>query len=169
MFVGHLGVGLGLKKAAPEVNLGLLVFAAFLLDVLLGLFVLLGLEQIHVPANYAQLHYLRFTFPSSHGLLASLLWAAVAFIISTALWPHNAVNRTRAGLVVGAAVWSHWTGDAIEHVPVPLMGANSPTVGLSLWNHLGIAIGLELLLTVGVSSAISRRSRTPAARPAMGC
>ena len=77
MFVGHLGVGLGLKKVEPEVNLGLLFFATLLLDFLLGIFVLMGIEQVHVPADYASLHYLMFTFPYSHGLLASLIWAAL--------------------------------------------------------------------------------------------
>ena len=37
MFLGHIGVGLGLKRAAPSVNAGLLVAAALLLDVLLGM------------------------------------------------------------------------------------------------------------------------------------
>lgn len=73
MFVGHLGVALGLKRAEPRLNLGLLCFATLLLDFLLGLFVLLGIEQVHVPATYAALHYLTFTFPFSHGLLAHLL------------------------------------------------------------------------------------------------
>ncbi len=150
MFVGHLGVGLGLKKVEPEVNLGLLFFATLLLDFLLGIFVLMGIEQVHVPADYASLHYLMFTFPYSHGLLASLIWAALAFALTRWLWPKGKANGMRAGIVVGAAVFSHWICDLIEHVPeLPLLGENSPKLGLSLWNHLGVALGLEILLTVG--------------------
>ncbi len=149
MFVGHVGVGLALKKAEPRLNLGVLLFATLLLDFLLGIFVLLGVEQVHTPANYADLHYLMFTFPYSHGLLASLLWSALAFALTKALWPKSAAQSTVAGLVVGAAVFSHWICDAIEHVPeMPLVGENSAKVGLSLWNHLGIAVALETVLAL---------------------
>ena len=55
MFVGHLGVGLTLKKIEPKINLGILFFASLFIDFLLGLFVLAGLEQVIVPNAYSQL------------------------------------------------------------------------------------------------------------------
>lgn len=79
VFIGHLGAGLALKKVAPELNPGLLLFAALFLDVLPGLFVLAGIEQIIVPVNYVQLHYLNFIFPWSHSLLATFIWSLLAF------------------------------------------------------------------------------------------
>jgi hypothetical protein len=51
MFVGHPGAGLVAKRLAPRMNLGWLFLAAMLLDVLLWSFVLLGLEEVHVPAG----------------------------------------------------------------------------------------------------------------------
>ena len=108
MFVGHLGVGLALKRAEPEVNLGLLFFAAMLLDVLLWVFVLLGIEQVHVPPNYEDLHYLLFTFPYSHGLAASLLWTALAFFLSKFILFHGKEWSTRGALIATAAVFSHF-------------------------------------------------------------
>lgn len=43
--------------------MGLLIFGAFLADFLLGVFALFGLEQAHVPSDFASRHYLTFTFP----------------------------------------------------------------------------------------------------------
>ena len=51
---------------------GWLIFAAFLPDFLLGLFASAGWEDYQVPPDYASKHYLLFTFPFSHGLLADL-------------------------------------------------------------------------------------------------
>jgi len=45
MFVGHIGVGLALKKAEPKLNLGALIFASLFLDVLLGVFILIETES----------------------------------------------------------------------------------------------------------------------------
>lgn len=42
MFIGHFGVGLGAKKAAPRVSLGTLFLAAQFLDLLWPTFLLLG-------------------------------------------------------------------------------------------------------------------------------
>lgn len=69
MGIGHVAVGLGLKTADRRLNAGLLVFAAFLADFLLGWFVLAGWESYQYPADYDSVHYLLFTFPWSHGLV----------------------------------------------------------------------------------------------------
>ena len=74
MFVGHLGVGLALKKIEPKINLGILFFASLFIDILLGLFILADLEQVMVPNAYSQLHYLHFSFPYSHSLFAVVIW-----------------------------------------------------------------------------------------------
>ena len=51
MFVGHLGVGLALSSRSRRFRLGTLLGAALLLDVLLGIFVLAGMEQVIVPGG----------------------------------------------------------------------------------------------------------------------
>jgi len=51
MGIGHLAVGLGLKKADSATNVGWLGFAAFLPDFLLGWFVLAGWESYLVPGR----------------------------------------------------------------------------------------------------------------------
>jgi hypothetical protein len=149
MFAGHLAAGLALKKAEPRANLGLLFFATLFSDFLLGLFVLFDIEQVHVPANFADIHYLTFTFPYSHGLLASLVWSLLAFLVVQQLWRTNGEQKWRVSLVIALAVFSHFLLDWIVHVPeLPLLGESSPKLGLGLWNHLSLALTLETCLVI---------------------
>lgn len=143
MGIGHVAVGLGLKSAAPRVNAGLLIFAAFLADFLLGCFAIAGWERYDVPADYASGHYLLFTFPWSHGLLPLVAIAALAGL---------AMKELHAGAAVAAAVLSHYFLDGIVHVRgLPLAGPDSWKLGLGLWRNLPAALSLELLMAaVGI-------------------
>lgn len=148
MFVGHLGVGLALKKAAPEHNLGVLLFASLFLDVLLGVFVLAGFEQVLVPDNYSQLHYLHFSFPYSHSLLAVTVWSLIAFAVAYLGWRRDA-TKLKASVAISAAVFLHWICDWLEHpAQLPVAGNSSKMLGLGLWNNLEMALALEVLLVV---------------------
>ena len=150
MFAGHLAAGLVLKKMERRINLGWLFFASLFHDFLLGIFVLLGLEQIHIPADFAQTHYLTFTFPYSHGLAASVVWSALAFGITYAALPRwTSRERKQAGWVIALTMFSHFVLDWFVHIPeMPLLGDNSPKIGLSLWNNLPLALGLEVGLVL---------------------
>jgi hypothetical protein len=139
MFVGHLGAGLAAKRAAPELSLGVLFLAAMLLDLCLWVFVLLGVEQVHIPESFAAQRYLTFTFPYSHGLIASLLWSSAAFAVTRAV-----ARSTRAALLVGAVVFSHFVLDVLVHVTgLPLVGSGSYRLGLGLWRHMGVGLVVE--------------------------
>ncbi len=150
MFAGHLAAGLVLKKMERRINLGWLFFATLFHDFLLGILVLLGLEQIHIPANFAQTHYLAFTFPYSHGLMASIIWSLLGFAITYIVLPRwTSKERRQAGLVIALAVFSHFVLDWFVHIPeMPLIGENSLKVGLSLWNNPPLALGLEVGLVL---------------------
>jgi hypothetical protein len=145
MFLGHIGVGLGLKRAAPSVNAGLLVAAALLPDLVLGLFVLAGVEAVQLPPDFAQRHYLTFDFPYSHGGVATGVWSLLAGAVAWGLL------RARIGLggaaVVALAVASHFLCDVVEHVRgLPLAGPGSPLLGLGLWRTMPLALALEVAL-----------------------
>ena len=146
MGIGHAAVALGAARAAPRVNVGLLIFAAFLADFLLGVFAFFGLERAHVPPDFASRHYLTFTFPYSHGLLPLLFWG---ILLGTLLcWTYRQ-DRTRAFLVIAALVLSHFVLDGLVHVPeLPLAGPNSFKIGLSLWNHLPLELSLETAMAI---------------------
>jgi hypothetical protein len=146
MGIGHAAVALGASRVAPRVNVGILVFAAFLADFLLGIFAAFGLEQAHVPPDYATRHYLTFTFPYSHGLVALFLWSVIFGAIFC--WVDRQ-DRVRAFWVLAALVSSHFILDGLVHVPeLPLLGQNSPKVGLALWNHMPLELTLETLMAL---------------------
>ncbi len=48
MFVGHFGVGLGLKAAVPAISLGTLFLAAQFIDLLWPSLLIMGLEHVEI-------------------------------------------------------------------------------------------------------------------------
>lgn len=148
MFVGHIGMGLALKRAEPRMNLGALIICSLFLDFLLGVFVLLGVEKVIVPENFARLHYLLFQFPYSHSLVGALFWSAGAACIGF-LFLRGKDWRKRGAVVLGLAVFIHFAGDIIEHPPqLHVAGSHSTRLGLGLWDHLGWALALEVFLVM---------------------
>ncbi len=150
MFAGHLATGLAVKETERRLNLGWLFFAGLYLDFLFGILVLLGVEQVHVPANYAQTHYMTFTFPYSHSLTAAVIWSLLGFGLTYLLLRHwKNTERLWAGIAIGVTIFSHWILDWIVHIPeLPLLGNGSPLFGLGLWNNLPVALALETALVV---------------------
>lgn len=166
MGIGHFAVGLSLKQADRSLNAGVLVFAAFLSDFLLGIFVPLGLEDYQVPADFATRHILSFTFPYSHGLAACVFWAGCAGLLVLWLRRADLAGRAIAGLVVAAAVFSHFFLDALVHPPqLPILGEGSRHVGLGLWNHLPFELSLEAVMILAAVVLYYRNTR---ARSALG-
>ena len=149
MFIGHLGVGLVLKSVEPRINVGLFLFASLFLDVLLGIFILLGIEQIIIPENYSNLHYLHFIFPYSHSLIAALFWSVTYCGLIYVIPNKDLSSKFKASVIMGLAVILHWVCDWIEHPPqLPILGNDSSMLGLGLWNNLEIALAAEILLVI---------------------
>jgi hypothetical protein len=160
MFVGHIGVGLGLKRIDRTVNVGWLIGGAFLLDILLWVFVFLNLEGVRVPDDYNTRHYLYFDFPYSHSLVASILYSGITFIVARIASKNNVT-----AMVLAIAVFSHFLLDVLVHpAQIPLFGEGSLKIGMGLWNSLYLELFIEiLLLSFGLwlyakSSPISKRS-----------
>lgn len=150
MGIGHLGVGLALKKVDTSINLGLLFFVALFFDFLLGIFVLMGIERASIPDNYEELHYLYYTFPYSHGLAATLIWSIIIFLLVKFLWLKGNANSTLVAAIFFVAAFSHFVLDWLVHIPeIPIFGQNSAKLGLGLWDYLGLALVIEGLLVVG--------------------
>jgi hypothetical protein len=167
MFLGHYGAALALKRAEPKLSLGTLFLAAQLADVLWGGFLLLGWEHARiVPDN--RLLPIEFTdYPISHGLLALLIWSLVAAALYYS-WPTRDTTRHwQAAAVVGVAVLSHFPLDVLVHVrDLPLLGTESPKVGLGLWNHPTAALLAELVsLLAGLGVYFGLRSNRHPVRP----
>ena len=146
MGIGHAAVALGAARATPRVNAGILIFAAFLADFLLGVFAALGMEQAHIPPDFATRHYLTFTFPYSHGMAALLAWGLLFGAVCC--WVDRQA-RVRAFWVIASLVFSHFILDGLVHTPeLPLLAQSSPKVGLALWNHMPLELTVETLMAL---------------------
>jgi hypothetical protein len=149
MFAGHIGAAMAIGRVERRVNLGVLVCAALLLDVLLWLFVLAGRESVVIPVNFAGTHQPEFVFPYSHGLLAAIAWSTLAGLTALRWYRLLQAAKWRVAACIALAVFSHWLLDALVHVPeLPLAGEHSLKVGLGLWGSMPVALAVESLITV---------------------
>jgi hypothetical protein len=149
MFAGHIGAAMAIGRAERRVNLGVLVFAALLLDFVLWLLVLLGFESVVIPGNFASTHQPAFEFPWSHSLLAAIVWSLLAGIAALLGFAKLGPARVRVALLVGLAVFSHWLLDALVHAPeLPIAGAASAKVGMHLWGNMPVALAIEALIAM---------------------
>ena len=169
MFVGHYGIAFGLKRADPKLSLGSLFLAVQFVDLLWGIFLLLGWEHVRVEPGFTAASPLVFTdYPLSHSLLAALCWAVVAGAVAYSL-PTRDTSRhhARAAMLIAVAVASHWFLDLIVHVrDLPLAGTESTRVGLGLWQNLPLSIAAELLiLAAGLLLYLTAPSRRIHPRP----
>jgi len=147
MFAGHIGAGLALGRADRRINVGVVILAALLLDLMLWLFILLGWESVSIPADFAASHQPHFTFPYSHSLVGSLAWSVFAALAAYWWLPRSGGMKLRAAALVGAAAFSHWLLDALVHAPeLPLAGPQSRMVGLGLWAAIPLALTVEGLV-----------------------
>jgi len=146
MFIGHIAVALGAKKAAPKASLGTLVLAAQFVDLLWPLFLLLGLEHVRIePGNTAFTPLNFYDYPISHSLLTGIGWgilfALVFFLVR---------RSVRNALILGACVVSHWVLDFVSHRPdLPIFPGSELKVGLGLWNSVPATVIVEGLLFAG--------------------
>jgi hypothetical protein len=126
MYMGHFAVAFATKPVASKIPLGILLVATQVIDILYGIFALIGIST--VDSKYWD-----------HGLIMSLVWSLAAIVI------YFVVSRDiRAGLIVGLLVISHWVLDffAWDHV-LPLTFSNSQKVGLGLYNSVPIMLVVD--------------------------
>lgn len=141
MFIGHFGVGLAAKKAAPKPSLGTLFFASQFIDLLWPLFLIFGIEKVNIDPGNTLVTPLDFIhYPYSHSLVAVLIWALIFGVIYFLI-----KKDVKISVWLGFLVLSHWILDFITHQPdLPLLiGSNSPLVGLGIWNSVIATIIIE--------------------------
>jgi len=145
MFIGHFAVGLGAKKIAPGISLGLLFFGAQFLDLLWPTFLLLGIETVEIQPGNTAFTPLNFTsYPFSHSLLTVVGWSV---LLGGSYYLLR--KKARAAMVLGLCTASHWFLDFIMHRPdLPLIPGRDIKAGLGLWNSVLASLIVELLLFV---------------------
>lgn len=162
LFLGHYGVAFALKRAEPKLSLGTLFVATQLLDLLWGIFLLLGWEHVRIVPDLSAVTPLEFwDYPISHSLVGALVWSLVA-AAGYYSWPTRDTTRHwQAAALVGVAVFSHYPLDVLVHLPdLPIMGNDSTKLGLGLWNHPVATIIAELLVFgLGLVVYVALRSK----------
>jgi hypothetical protein len=163
MFVGHYAASLALKTCEKRASLGVLFLAVQFVDILFFPFVLLGLERMNIIENFTQsTHFELVYMPYTHSLVASLIWAGVAYAVSRWL----IVREKSVALVIALAVFSHWLLDFVVHTPdLPLWNDASLKLGLGLWNN---AIATYVAETALLLVALWFYLRSTAATSAIG-
>ncbi len=121
--------------------------AAFGLDLLWPILLLLGVESVRVNPGDTAFTSLAFdSYPWSHSLLAVVGWATLGTLIGRALY-----GSWRAGTLLGGLVLSHWVLDFITHRPDLPLWPEGPLMGLGLWNSVPGTILVEAsLLAAGL-------------------
>ena len=145
MFIGHLAVGFAAKRVAPRAPVTVLVMAATWLDLVWPVFLLLGIERVRIAPGIIAASPLDFeSYPWSHSLLMTLVWAAVFAMVYRAL-----TRDARGAAWVGALVASHWALDFLVHRPdLPLWPGGGPRVGLGLWASIPATIAIESVMMI---------------------
>jgi len=145
MFLGHYGVALAAKRAAPENSLGTLVLAAQWLDGIWPIFLLLGWERVEIVPGITRMAPMDFEYyPWSHSLLMAVIWSVL--LGGIVAWRVG----LRAGTVAGLCVSSHWFLDVLMHRPdLPLYPGGQARLGLGLWNSVAATWVLEALFFLG--------------------
>src|SRR5262245_61844106 len=155
MFVGHLAVALVAKRAQPRAPLATLVGATFALDLIWPVLLLAGIELVRVdPGNTAFTPLAFDHYPWSHSLSMAVVWAVMVGRVSAAVLKH-----TRAGLVIGLVVLSHWVLDVVTHRPDLPLWPGGPKVGLGLWNSIALTVVVEGTLLVAALWLYLRATR----------
>lgn len=157
MFLGHYGLALAAKRAAPRTSLGAGVLAAQWIDVLWPVLLLAGLERVRIAPGLMAANMLDFVhYPITHSLLAVLGWAVLVGGVYLLL------TRKRIGAgVLAALVVSHWFLDALTHRPdLPLWPGSETLVGVGLWNSVPWTLVLEFGL-LGVGLLVYTRTTRP--------
>jgi hypothetical protein len=157
MFIGHYAVAFVAKKAAPAISLGTLFIAAQLADLVWPVLVLAGVERFEIRPGITAFTPLDFVhYPYSHSLVALASWGVVLgvgyMLARKARW--------RAALLLAALVVSHWVLDFVSHRPdMPITLADSPKVGLGLWNSVPATLAVEATLFAACVWAYARSTR----------
>lgn len=147
MFVGHYSAAYAARGVLPRLPLWHLFFAVQLVDFVWAGLIMAGVEKVRIIPHFMEasnldLHYM----PYTHSLPGSLAWAIGGGIVYALLWKAN--GKWKAGLIFGAAVFSHWLLDLIVHAEDLELYPGGEKVGFGLWRSLVWSQALEIGLLV---------------------
>ena len=144
MVVGHYATALVAKKHVPEAPLWLFLIASILLDWLLVIFVIAGIEEMKPAADSLAFTKMTVDMTYSHDLLPVLGWCVAMALAAFAI-----TRNARIALVAGALVAVHEIFDFLAGFSHYVMGPDSMKLGLGLY-HSSPLTALAIELVVGL-------------------
>ena len=149
MFVGHYAVAFALKAKEKGTSLGMLFIATQFVDILFFPLVLAGIEKLTFVKDFTAVNDFSMDYyPFTHGLLATLLWSLLFYVLYVVVLAKNSSNKKSIALVMALGVLSHWFADLIVHTPdLPLINGE-PKFGFGLWHNKLATYGVEALLVI---------------------
>ena len=148
MFIGHYSTAFAARAAKPAIPLWHLFVAVQLVDFVWAVLIMIGVEKVRIIPHFMEASNLDLYYmPYTHSLPGCLLWAIGAGIVYTLFLTRG--RNWRAGLIIGAAVFSHWLLDLIVHTQDLALYFGGPKVGFGLWNSLLWSQIVEVGLLIG--------------------
>jgi len=159
MIAGHFGFAALIKAREPEVPLWSLMLATVWLDIVFVPLYIAGVESIEaVPGTHGGYGAGIIHADYTHSLLGALLLSSIFGLAARLSWGR------RCGVVLGAAVFSHWLLDLIVHRgDMPILPGNVATLtklGFGLWQWPAAAITTELVFVIAGAFFYWRAART---------
>ncbi len=119
---GHLAIGFAAKKYALQIPVIVLLIAAYAIDLIYFIFLVLGLDKLDYN-------------PWSHSLFMAIIWS-----ISAGMSASFFCRKLQSGFVIGLVVFSHWILDFIVWDNLPIFFDKTHRVGLGLYNKIGFTM-----------------------------
>lgn len=147
MIAGHFGLAAAVKAKETHIPLWTLMLATAWLDVVFVPLLAFKVETLDpVPGTdggYGEsIIHADYTHSIVGSLLLSVIFGAVA------AWKLG----TRAGVILGGVVFSHWVLDLVVHrMDLPILPGNAgdlPRFGFGLWRVPAVSVIVEVLLMV---------------------
>jgi hypothetical protein len=149
MFVGHYAAAFALKGKEKTASLGMLFIATQFVDILFFPLTLLGIERINFVDNFTAVNNFDLEFmPYTHGLLGSLCWAGLFYVLYFYVFAKNKENKKTIATVMALAVLSHWFADLLVHTPDLPIISGEPKFGFGLWRNKNLTFALEATLLI---------------------
>jgi hypothetical protein len=147
MFTGHYGPSFAFAATEKRLPLWLLFLAVQFVDILWAIFVMLGIEKVRiVPGITASSPLDLYYMPYTHSLVGALGWSLLAFVVCQMIPP---LRGMRTGLILAAAVFSHWILDLVVHRPDLSLYGGAYKMGFGLWNYRVPSFVVEMVVLFG--------------------
>jgi hypothetical protein len=133
MYVGHFAIGLAIKAASPRTpNLPIMMGVGFM-DIMDGIFVMLGIDRVTPNLQAGPYLYFDLTFIDwDHSLL-------MAMVLSLA-WGALFIRMPKTALIAFLASFSHFLADwPMHNADLALYPHAAEHLGYGLWSRLGNA------------------------------